>query len=131
MKIAIYFTLLLSFTFNACLAQNKITGAVTVTANEFESKLHQTKGQLIDVRTPFEYKNHNHLKGAKNVDFNSDDFLKTMSATVDKNKPVFVYCASGGRSGEALKMLSESGFKEVYNLKDGINGWKKAGKSVE
>ena len=36
--------------------------------------------------------------------------------------PVVLICRSGNRSDEAGKLLIESGFKRVYNIKDGFEG---------
>ena len=42
---------------------------------------------------------------------------------LDKEKPIAVYCKSGGRSGGASKLLLELGFKEIYDLEGGILNW--------
>ena len=49
---------------------------------------------------------------------------------LDKQKPVLVYCLSGGRSASAAELLSEKGFKEVYNLEGGILKWDAANKPL-
>ena len=49
---------------------------------------------------------------------------------LDKNKTLLVYCAGGGRSGQAAVWLKEQGFKEVINLQGGITAWNAAGKTV-
>ena len=49
---------------------------------------------------------------------------------LDKNKTLLVYCAAGGRSGQAAVWLKEQGFKEVVNLQGGITAWNAAGKPV-
>jgi len=49
---------------------------------------------------------------------------------LDKNKTLLVYCAAGGRSGQAAEWLKEQGFKEVVNLQGGITAWNAAGKPV-
>ena len=79
--------------------------------------------QLIDVRTPKEY-NEGHIGAAKNIDFYGATF-KTQMEKLDRNKPVLLYCHSGGRSGQALTMLKSMGFKEVYDLKGGWSSWPK------
>jgi len=43
---------------------------------------------------------------------------------LDKSISYFVYCRSGRRSLEACYMMYEFGFNDVYNLKNGILGWK-------
>lgn len=87
------------------------------------SKLMKKSGvQLIDVRTSREFSN-GFIAGAKNIDYNGDSFEKQIKK-LDKNKPVLVYCAAGGRSENAAELLKEWGFKEVYDLIGGYNGWK-------
>jgi rhodanese-related sulfurtransferase len=36
-----------------------------------------------------------------------------------QDQPIVLYCASGGRSAKAMKMLNNEGWKEVYNLLGG------------
>ena len=84
--------------------------------------------QLIDVRTPEEF-NEGYIKNAKNSNFYDDDFLNQMSS-LDKNKPVYVYCKSGGRSGSASKKLKEAGFTKVYDLEGGFMKWESEGKMI-
>jgi rhodanese-related sulfurtransferase len=96
---------------------------------DFEKKVSSiTDKTVLDVRTADEYKE-GHLAGAIMIDFYKDDF-KANLAKLDKNKPVFVYCAAGGRSGSAREVMEEMGFKQVYDLKGGMNAWRKAGKPV-
>lgn len=79
---------------------------------------------LVDVRTPEEVAE-GYIQGAINIDFRNANFMHKMSE-LDKNKAIYLYCRSGGRSGQAAAMLKEAGFTEVYNLLDGFNGWKEA-----
>ncbi len=78
--------------------------------------------QLIDVRTPQEVAA-GAIEGSTNLDFNAGGFKEKIAA-LDKEKPVYLYCASGGRSGKTLKMMQSMGFKEVYDLKGGYSSWK-------
>lgn len=84
----------------------------------------ESQGQLVDVRTPPEYAQ-GHLPKATNMDFRDPVFVQKIE-TLDKNKPVFVYCLSGGRSGQAAKLLAEKGFKEVYDMQGGYLKWSAA-----
>lgn len=126
-------TLVLMIGLAACQNSNSNaqTGSIkeTIPVEQFEKKLAQTPGaQLVDVRTPGEYSN-GHLKGAVNMNVRGDDYEQQFN-TLDKSKPVFVYCLSGGRSGNAANILQDMGFKEVYNMDGGIMKWEGAGKSV-
>ena len=89
---------------------------------EFSKLMKKSGVQLIDVRTSREFSN-GFITGAKNIDYNGDSFEKQIKK-LDKNKPVLVYCAAGGRSENAAELLKEWGFKEVYDLIGGYNSWK-------
>jgi rhodanese-related sulfurtransferase len=96
----------------------------------FEKKLKESKEAiLIDVRTPGEYAQ-GHLANATLIDINSDDF-KSRVAKLNKSKPVFVYCKAGSRSGSAVDIMEDMGFKEIYDLSGGITAWQKANKPIE
>ena len=101
-----------------------------LTPDDFESKLKSAKqAQLIDVRTPEEYKD-GHLKSAANIDYKNQAF-KDQIAKLDKSKPVFVYCLGGVRSAAAAEILHESGFNEIYDMKGGYLKWTSAGKLID
>ena len=102
----------------ACDAQSN-----ALSPKQFEKKMIEKKDyQLLDVRTKEEYKNGNLDPKAFNIDFYSKDFEKQL-VYLDKNKSVFVYCFSGGRSGDAVKLLEKAGFKEIYQLDGGYKAW--------
>ncbi len=91
-------------------------------SNAYAEKLNSDKNpQLIDVRTPEEY-TVEHLENAKNMNWNGSDF-ESQVATLNKLKPVFVYCKVGGRSSQAANKLATLGFTEIYNLDGGIMKW--------
>ena len=48
----------------------------------------------------------------------------------DKDAPIVVYCAAGVRSLLAAKTLKEMGYTQVSSMREGIEGWKKAGYEV-
>ena len=94
----------------------------SVDPKTFSEALKSTDGaQLIDVRTPDEY-NSKHIDNAVNIDINNPNFDLEL-AKLDKTKPVFVYCLSGGRSQGAASQMVKMGYQNVYNL-GGINGWR-------
>tara|TARA_Y100000385_G_scaffold60347_1_gene58742 strand:- start:25 stop:456 length:432 start_codon:yes stop_codon:yes gene_type:complete len=78
-------------------------------------------GLLLDVRTDREFAM-GHIRGAAQIDFYRDDFREEL-AKLNANTPVYVYCRSGNRSGQAAKMMKSMGFKTVYNLEGGIGAW--------
>lgn len=93
--------------------------------NEFKDKLQQTpNAQLIDVRTPGEFAG-GHLQNAINIDWNGSEFA-TQIKNLDMQKPVFVYCLSGGRSASAASSMRSAGFKTVYEMNGGMMKWRAA-----
>jgi len=98
----------------------------SVKPEEFAQKIQSTsQPQILDVRSPKEYSDQ-HLDNALNINWNGDDFDEK-AAGLDKSKPVFVYCLSGGRSSKAAQKLNEMGFKEVYEMDGGIVKWNASG----
>ncbi len=67
--------------------------------------------QIIDVRTPGEYKS-GHIKGSINIPLQS---LESQLNRIQKNKAVITCCASGMRSASAKSILEEKGFSQVFN----------------
>lgn len=106
------------------------SGVQKLAPDAYEKKISETpKGIILDVRTPNEFAQ-GHLPNALLIDYYNDDF-KAQLARLDKTKPVFVYCASGGRSASASKIMIQAGFKEVYDLQGGFNTWVARGKPVK
>ncbi len=90
---------------------------------EFRIKMEQLEVyNLIDVRTPEEFAQASILK-AKNIDFNADSFEEELNK-LDKEKPLFIYCKSGGRSEKAVEKAKEMGFNRIIELDGGFEAWK-------
>ena len=80
----------------------------------------------LDVRTIEEY-DEGHISSSLNVDFyNAAKFINFLN-DLDKNKSYYVYCRSGQRSYSACEIMSELGFKNLYNLESGYLGWVECG----
>jgi rhodanese-related sulfurtransferase len=82
--------------------------------------------QLIDVRTPAEYAA-GHLANAKLIPVQE---LEGRVGEIDKTKPILLYCRSGHRSGNALKILLGKGYAQAKHMEGGINAWQAAGLPV-
>lgn len=123
MKKLNYFIVLILFVLNTSCTNSQNFKSVDVA--EFKTTLEKTTdAQLLDVRTPGEFAG-GHISNAKNVDWNGSDF-DTQVANLDKEKPVFVYCLSGGRSKKAASHLKDLGFKNIIELNGGYLAWSKA-----
>ena len=91
------------------------------------------KVPVLDVRTPGEYTG-GHVKGALNVNLMErgfDDRLRALEeqGAIQKDRPVYVYCRSGNRSGKAVKALRRMGFEHAVNV-GGIEPLRAAGAKV-
>lgn len=107
---------------NNTVAINATEGSFVLSIKDFETKLKATENaQLIDVRTPEEFAA-GALPNALNINFYNDNFKAEMDK-LDKTRPVFVYCAKGGRSGEASEICKGMGFKLIYDMEGGYMAW--------
>ncbi len=95
-----------------------------VNVDEFKKLTIEDKGTILDVRTPGEWAG-GIIEGAKKINFFDKNFSEQVGQ-LDKAKPVYVYCKSGGRSGKAASQLSKMGYT-VYNLSGGIGAWNSKG----
>ena len=121
----------LAFSLSNCqesTAQQASQGATVLAPDDFEAKALKATVQLIDVRTPDEYKA-GHITNAKNINFYAADFKDQMEK-LDKSKVIAVYCGVGGRSGKVSTILTQLGFKTIYDLQGGMTAWKTKGKKV-
>jgi rhodanese-related sulfurtransferase len=76
---------------------------------------------ILDVRTRREYARA-HLAGSILIP------LQELQARIGelsghKDREILVYCATGNRSTVAAKILIDSGFNRIYNMRRGIAGW--------
>lgn len=78
---------------------------------------------ILDVRTPKEY-NDSHIENSLNINYKSKNFKEEIEK-LDKNNKYIVYCHSGRRSSDAIKIMEKSGFTDLKNISGGIRAWKK------
>ena len=87
---------------------------------------------IIDVRLNEEWVESGVIKGSKLITYFDrenrpmlKEFLLLANKTLanNKSKPVVLVCRSGVRSIVASEALDKAGYRQVYNLKDGILGW--------
>ena len=74
---------------------------------------------LLDVRQPFEYEEA-HLPGARLIPLPK---LADALEELNRHQPIVVYCAAGGRSAMAARLLSHHGFEDVSHIQGGIYAW--------
>lgn len=124
---SIIFSFVLLAAFSCTDSGNSNTGIVeNIDAAQFSSLMESSpEKNVIDVRTDVEVAG-GVIPNATQIDLSRPDFRESV-VKLDKSKPVFVYCAVGGRSSMASEVLEQAGFEKVYNLSGGINAWQAAG----
>lgn len=89
----------------------------TLTEDEFRAGYR--KAQLIDVREPNEF-DAGHILGARNIPMSQ---MKMRMKEIRPDKPVYLYCQSGMRSGRAAQTLYRKGYKDLSHLQGGFKKW--------
>jgi len=118
----------LAFSFlllNAVVWAGETEKHVSIPATEFKAEMTKQRGVLLDLRTPKEYRA-GHLEGCRLINYHEEDFRAELDKLA-KDETYFIYCRSGGRSGRTLALMKDMGFARVYDMSDGIIGWKAAG----
>lgn len=80
---------------------------------------------IIDVREPHEYAG-GHIPGAELIPL---AMVPLRVADVPTDRPVYVVCASGGRSAQAAQFLGARGV-DARTVAGGTNDWVAAGRPV-
>jgi len=139
-SITINILMVVSLFFISCTpkAQNTVTSNKTaqikaVTSSivklnpvEFQKKVQAGGVQLVDVRTQREY-TQGHIEGAVYHDYyQRSTFMKNMN-TLDKSKPVYIYCLTGARSRSTAQKLKNAGFTQMFDLTGGVRNWYRSG----
>ena len=103
------------------------TGGEEMTPDRFVAA-YEPGDVLIDARTSREY-DASHLAGAIHLDVLDSDF-RERAEDLPRDRRVYIYCASGHRSGRAAGILEAMGFPAVYNV-GGMDALAAAGAEVE
>ena len=128
----ILFSLLLITSLQVSAEETSAKPAATakrIGVEEYDKLRADTNNVLLDVRSAAEFEK-GRIPLAVNIDINSSKFTEKVAA-LDTNKTYLVNCAVGMRSARACKKMETMGFKKLYDLEPGFDGWKKAGKPVE
>jgi len=108
-----------------CLAWSlALAAAQDISSREAKALLEKNRNIfLLDVRTPQE-NSQARLPGTVLIPIN--EFERRIKE-VPRNRTILVYCAVGSRSKPVAEFLSKNGYKDVYNMTDGIVGWYRNG----
>jgi len=92
----------------------------TMSAHELKQKMDAREPfELIDVRETFEYEIAR-IDGARLIPLGE---IAERADELPRDRPIVVHCHSGRRSAEAVRLLQQRGFGNIYNLEGGIDAW--------
>jgi rhodanese-related sulfurtransferase len=76
---------------------------------------------VVDVRTPDEFCDNQHIPGAINLSWSDVFQQKSQELSVDAQ--ILVVCESGYRSNQAATFLDHNGYLHVYDMSGGMSEW--------
>jgi len=97
------------------------TAVPKTTPDEARKMIAESDALVVDVRDASEVQTSGKVKGALNVsrgmlEFRADPDTPYHNPEFRKDRPIILYCASGGRSALSGKVLKDMGYENVYNL---------------
>jgi rhodanese-related sulfurtransferase len=106
-----------------------------ITPAEAREMIDKGNTLVVDVRDAPEVEKSGKVAGAVHVsrgmlEFRADPESPSHDKNFAKDKNVILYCASGGRSALAGKLLKDMGYAHVYNV-GGFKDWADRGGVVE
>jgi rhodanese-related sulfurtransferase len=106
-----------------------------LSVSEAQAMIEKGDALVVDVRDGPEVAASGKVQGAVNVsrgmlEFRADPDSPYHDPRFDKSRTVILYCASGGRSAPAGKVLKDMGYEKVFNL-GGFKDWADSGGAVE
>ena len=106
-----------------------------ITADEARRLISDQNALVIDVRDAPEVQASGKVKGALNIsrgmlEFRADADTPYHNPEFRKDRPIILYCASGGRSALSGRVLKDMGYENVHNL-GAFKDWAESGGEVE
>jgi phage shock protein E len=96
----------------------------TISVDSVKSSINKEGIVILDVRTPEEF-SEGHVEGAVNLNYRNPEFSSQLDS-LDKSKKYEVYCRTGNRSGESVKLLKAKGFDAIV-VDGGFVEWESHG----
>jgi rhodanese-related sulfurtransferase len=106
-----------------------------ITPADARRMMNEGNALVVDVRDASELQSSGKVKGALNIsrgmlEFRADPDSPYFDNSFEKNRPILVYCASGGRAALTGRVLQEFGYQNVHNL-GAFKDWVDSGGDVD
>ena len=106
-----------------------------ITPAQAQDMVAQGNTLIVDVRDALEVEKSGKIAGSVHhsrgmLEFRADPDSPYYDKNFTKDKSIIVYCASGGRSALAGKVLKDMGYTQVYNM-GAFKDWAESGGAVE
>ncbi|WP_115720339.1 rhodanese-like domain-containing protein [Gallaecimonas mangrovi] len=110
--------------------QGMISGVKKIKPQQAVFLINQDDSVVVDIRSQADFKK-GHIANALNLA--KDELLKGEATRLEKHKdaPIIVVCDMGHSAQQVAKQLKKGGFKSVFVLSGGIQGWRDAGMPVK
>ena len=102
---------------NKCQSTRKMAEIKQITYEDLQKRV-RNGAILLDVRTKQKFME-GHLNGAIVIPY-YEISKKIENIIPNKEQEIIVYCKNGGRGVTAVETLNKLGYKNVYNLKGGL-----------
>lgn len=102
----------------------------TISAQDFPNQLQPGSVDLIDVRTPLEFREvrSSHARNIPLDKLAPNTVIKERSGA--ENEPLYIICKGGTRGEKACQKFIDAGFTNVININGGTDAWVAAGLPV-
>lgn len=102
----------------------RVRGITAVNATEALRLINDQEAWVVDIRDAAEYKS-GHIPQARHI---PSATLKDRLGELTKagDRPVIVYCRSGGTAQSACALLKKNGVANVHSLSGGLSAWQDA-----
>ena len=115
MKRIFVISVIIIFCLCGCGTDSKLNSDGTIDYVYVKELMINENAILVDVRSEEEY-NEGHIDGALLLPVDSINEDSASEVIESKDSTVIVYCRSGNRSSQALQILNDLGYENVYDL---------------
>jgi hydroxyacylglutathione hydrolase len=109
------------------LPEGQLERVESLSPHEAKALWEQGEVVILDVRAADEYRS-GHIPGAQHLHAGR---VMNQLHRIPKDRPLLVHCLGGDRSSIAISALKAAGFRNLFDLKGGIEAWRQAGLPLE